>query len=156
MKIELLLVGKTVNRHFIACIEDYVSRINHYVPFSITVIPELKNNKKMTEVQQKDQEGKLILKKISSADIVVLLDEHGKELRSIELASWLERKIQQARKLVFVIGGPYGFSQEVYHRANDLLSLSHMTFSHQMTRLIFAEQIYRACTIIKGEPYHHE
>ena len=92
MKIELLLVGKTVNRHFIACIEDYVSRINHYVPFSITVIPELKNNKKMTEVQQKDQEGKLILKKISSADIVVLLDEHGKELRSIELASWLERK----------------------------------------------------------------
>lgn len=156
MKIELLLVGKTVNRHFIACIEDYVSRINHYVPFSITVIPELKNNKKMTEVQQKDQEGKLILKKISSADIVVLLDEHGKELRSIELASWLERKIQQARKLVFAIGGPYGFSQEVYHRANDLLSLSHMTFSHQMTRLIFAEQIYRACTIIKGEPYHHE
>lgn len=156
MKIELLLVGKTVNRHFIACIEDYVSRINHYVPFSITVIPELKNNKKMTEVQQKDQEGKLILKKISSADIVVLLDEHGKELRSIELASWLELKIQQARKLVFVIGGPYGFSQEVYHRANDLLSLSHMTFSHQMTRLIFAEQIYRACTIIKGEPYHHE
>ena len=156
MKTELILVGKTVNKHFVAGINDYVERIGHYMPFSITTIPELKNTKTLTEQQQKDKEGELILKQIQPSDTVVLLDEHGKEFRSIELASWLEHQQQVARRLVFVIGGPYGFSQDVYARANDKLSLSKMTFSHQMVRLIFTEAIYRACTIIKGEPYHHE
>lgn len=156
MKTELLLVGKTVNKHFVAGINDYVERIGHYIPFAITIIPELKNTKALTEQQQKGREGELILKQIQSSDTVVLLDEHGKEFRSIELASWLEQKQQTARRLVFVIGGAYGFSQAVYDRANEKVSLSKMTFSHQMVRLIFTEAIYRACTIIKGEPYHHE
>ena len=156
MKTELLLVGKTVNKHFIAGINDYVERINHYMPFNITVIPELKNTKALTEEQQKEREGDLILQKLQSSDTVVLLDEHGKELRSIEFADWLQRKQNTTRRLVFIIGGPYGFSKAVYERANEKLSLSKMTFSHQMVRLIFCEQIYRACTIIRGEPYHHE
>ena len=156
MKTELLLVGKTVNKHFIAGINDYVERTNHYMPFNITVIPELKNTKALTEEQQKEREGDLILQKLQSSDTVVLLDEHGKELRSIEFANWLQRKQNTTRRLVFIIGGPYGFSNAVYERANEKLSLSKMTFSHQMVRLIFCEQIYRACTIIRGEPYHHE
>ncbi|MCR5129950.1 MAG: 23S rRNA (pseudouridine(1915)-N(3))-methyltransferase RlmH [Prevotella sp.] len=156
MKTELILVGKTTNKHIVACINDYVERIGHYMPFAMTIIPELKQTKSLTEEQQKTREGELILEKISPSDTVVLLDEHGKQFRSIELASWLERKQQTARKLVFVIGGPYGFSQAVYKRANEQLSLSPLTFSHQMVRLVFTEQIYRACTIIKGEPYHHE
>lgn len=156
MKTELILVGKTVNKHFIACIDDYVERIGHYMPFQITTIPELKNTKALSEVQQKEKEGELILKNITPSDTVVLLDEHGKEFRSVEIAKWLQQKQQTARKLVFVIGGPYGFSEAVYARANEKLSLSKMTFSHQMVRMIFTEQIYRACTIIKGEPYHHE
>lgn len=156
MKIELLLIGKTVNRHFVAGIEDYVARINHYVPFSISVIPELKNTKNMTEDRQKEQEGQLILRRLEATDTVVLLDEHGKQFRSVELASWMSKKQQTVRRLVFVVGGPYGFAPEVYARANEKISLSNLTFSHQMVRLIFTEQIYRACTIIKGEPYHHE
>ena len=156
MKTELLLVGKTVNKHFIAGINDYVERTNHYMPFNITVIPELKNTKALTEEQQKEREGDLILQKLQSSDTVVLLDEHGKELRSIEFADWLQRKQNTTRRLVFIIGGPYGFSKAAYERANEKLSLSKMTFSHQMVRLIFCEQIYRACTIIRGEPYHHE
>lgn len=156
MKTELLLVGKTVNKHFIAGINDYVERTNHYMPFNITIIPELKNTKALTEEQQKEREGDLILQKLQSSDTVVLLDEHGKELRSIEFADWLQRKQNTTRRLVFIIGGPYGFSKAVYERANERLSLSKMTFSHQMVRLIFCEQIYRACTIIRGEPYHHE
>lgn len=156
MKTELLLVGKTVNKHFIAGINDYVERTNHYMPFNITVIPELKNTKALTEEQQKEREGDLILQKLQSSDTVVLLDEHGKELRSIEFADWLQRKQNTTRRLVFIIGGPYGFSKAVYERANEKLSLSKMTFSHQMVRLIFCEQIYRACSIIRGEPYHHE
>ena len=156
MKTELILVGKTVNKHFTACIDDYVERIGHYMPFGMTTIPELKNTKSLTEEQQKQAEGELILKQLQPTDTVVLLDEHGKELRSVELARWLEQKRNTARRLVFVIGGPYGFSKEVYARANEQLSLSKLTFSHQMIRLIFTEQVYRACTIIKGEPYHHE
>ena len=156
MKTELILVGKTVNKHFIAGINDYVERTNHYMPFNITIIPELKNTKALTEEQQKEREGDLILQKLQSSDTVVLLDEHGKELRSIELADWLQRKQNTTRRLVFIMGGPYGFSKAVYERANEKLSLSKMTFSHQMVRLIFCEQIYRACTIIRGEPYHHE
>lgn len=114
------------------------------------------NTKNLSEEQQKTMEGELILKQLQPSDTLVLLDEHGKELRSIELAKWLEQKQQTARRLVFVIGGPYGFSEAVYSRANEKLSLSKLTFSHQMVRLVFTEQIYRACTIIKGEPYHHE
>lgn len=156
MKTELILVSKTTDKHLAAGIDDYVERIRHYIPFEVSVIPELKNTKNMTEEQQKNREGELILQRLHPADTVVLLDEHGKELRSIELAEWLQRKQNTARRLVFVIGGPYGFSAQVYARANEQLSLSKMTFSHQMVRLLFVEQIYRACTIIKGEPYHHE
>lgn len=156
MKTELIQVGKTVSKHFIAGINDYVERIGHYMPFQITTIPELKNTKALTETQQKEREGEQILKLLQPSDTAVLLDEHGKEFRSIEFASWLERQQQTSRRLVFIIGGPYGFSDAVYTRANQKISLSKMTFSHQMIRLIFAEQIYRACTIIKGEPYHHE
>lgn len=156
MKTLLILVGKTTSKVFNTGINDYVERISHYMPFDIITIPELKNTKSITEEQQKEKEGELILKHIQPGDILVLLDEHGKEFRSIELANWLERKQQTCRRLVFVIGGPYGFSKEVYDKANEKISLSKMTFSHQMVRLIFTEQIYRACTIIKGEPYHHE
>ena len=156
MKTELILVSKTTDKHLAAGIDNYVERIRHYIPFEVSVIPELKNTKNMTEEQQKNREGELILQRLQPADTVVLLDEHGKELRSIELAEWLQRKQNTARRLVFVIGGPYGFSAQVYARANEQLSLSKMTFSHQMVRLLFVEQIYRACTIIKGEPYHHE
>ena len=156
MKTLLILVGKTVNKHFIAGINDYAERIRHYMPFEIITIPELKNTKNLTEEQQKTMEGELILKQLQTSDTVVLMDEHGKEFRSIELAKWLDQKRNIARRLVFIIGGPYGFSQTIYERANEKLSLSKMTFSHQMVRLIFTEQLYRACTIIKGEPYHHE
>ena len=156
MKTILILVGKTTDKHFQAGISDYADRITHYMPFDIVTIPELKNTKSLSEEQQKTMEGELILKQLQPSDTLVLLDEHGKELRSIELAKWLEQKQQTARRLVFVIGGPYGFSETVYNRANEKLSLSKLTFSHQMVRLVFTEQIYRACTIIKGEPYHHE
>jgi len=156
MKTLLLQVGKTVNKHFQAGISDYAERISHYMPFEIITIPELRNTKNLTEEQQKQAEGELILKQLQTSDNVVLLDEHGREYRSIEFAQWLQQKQQTARRLIFIIGGPYGFSPAVYQRANEQLSLSKMTFSHQMIRLTFTEQLYRACTIIKGEPYHHE
>ncbi len=156
MKTELILVGKTANKHFVAGINDYMERISHYMPFSITVVPELKNTKSLSEEQQKEREGELIMKLIQPSDTVVLLDEHGQEFRSVEFAKWIEKMQQTVRRLVFIIGGPYGFSNAVYDRANTKISLSRMTFSHQMVRLIFTEQLYRACTIIKGEPYHHE
>lgn len=156
MKVELLLVGKTNDKHFQAGIDDYCERIGHYMPFSITVIPDLKNSKALSEKQIKEREGELILQKIGGADYVVLLDEHGKEFRSVEYAKWIEQRQTSVRRMVFVIGGPYGFSDAVYAKANEKISLSKMTFSHQMVRLIFTEQLYRACTIIKGEPYHHE
>ena len=156
MKSELIVIGKTVDKHIIACIEDYNKRISHYMSFGITTIPNIKDTKNMSEDIQKEKEGEMILKMIQPSDHVVLLDEYGKSFRSIEFAEWIEQKQIHARKLVFVIGGPYGFSPKVYERANEKLSLSKMTFSHQMIRLIFIEQIYRACTIIKGEPYHHE
>lgn len=156
MKIELIQVGKTVNKIFVEGINEYLGRIKHYVPFNITTIPEIKNTKSLSESQQKTLEGTLIFKQLQAQDTVVLLDEHGKEFRSVEFAAWLEKQQQVARRLVFVIGGPYGFSDDVYERANSKISLSKMTFSHQMVRLIFCEQLYRACTIIQGEPYHHE
>lgn len=156
MKTLLILVGKTTNKHFVAGINDYVERIGHYMPFSITTIPELKNAKSLSEDQQKEREGELIMKQLQPTDTVVLLDEHGSQMRSIEFAQWLQKMRNAARRLVFVIGGPYGFSPALYQRANQKISLSPMTFSHQMVRLVFTEQIYRACTILKGEPYHHE
>lgn len=156
MKTELILVGRTVDKQYAGLIDDYRVRITHYMPFVITTIPELKNTKNLSEEQQKTAEGELILKQLQPSDMVVLLDEHGYEPRSVEMARWLEQKRAVARRLVFIIGGPYGFSSAVYQRANEKLSLSRLTFSHQMVRLIFAEQLYRACTIIKGEPYHHE
>ena len=156
MKTLLILVGKTTDRHFQAGIADYTERIGHYMPFELVTIPELKNTKSLSEDQQKAAECEMILKLLQPSDTVVLLDEHGCELRSIEFARWLEQKRNTARRLIFIIGGPYGFSPAVYARANEQLSLSKMTFSHQMIRLVFTEQVYRACTIIKGEPYHHE
>ena len=156
MKTVLILIGKTTNKHFVAGINDYSERINHYMPFEIKVIQEIKNTKSLTEDQQKIAEGSLILKLLQPSDTVVLLDEHGEEMRSVAFAKWLQGKQFNARRLVLVIGGPYGFSQDVYDRATELVSLSKMTFSHQMVRLIFTEQLYRACTLINGEPYHHE
>ncbi len=153
MRATLILVGKTVNKHFVELIDDYAGRVKHYIGFDITVIPELKNTKNLSTEQQKQQEGELILKQLH----VVLLDEHGKEMRSVEFSAYMEQKMQTvSKRLVFVIGGPYGFSQDVYARANEKMSLSKMTFSHQMVRLIFVEQLYRAMTIMRGEPYHHE
>lgn len=156
MKTTLLLVGKTDNKLYAEGIEDYVARTNHYTPFCLKIIPELKNTKSLNEKQQKEKEGELILKNIDDKSYVVLLDEHGKEFRSVEFAAWLGNKQQTIRQLTFVIGGPYGFSQSVYDRANEKMSLSKMTLSHQMVRLLFTEQVYRACTIIKNEHYHHE
>lgn len=155
MKTALLLVGKTQDKHFAAAIDDYVNRLSHYVPFSVEVIPDLRNTKSLSEAQQKEKEGDLIMRRIQPADTVVLLDERGKEMESVGFAGWLQRKMNTSRRLVFVIGGPYGFSRQVYQRADEMVSMSRMTFSHQMVRLIFVEQLYRACTIIKGEPYHH-
>lgn len=156
MKTLLLMVGKTVDKHLSAAVDDYVGRISHYMPFATAVVPELKNTRSLSREQQKEREGELIMRELTQQDTVVLLDERGSELTSTELAAWLERRQQTARRLVVVIGGPYGFSEQVYRRADERLSLSRLTFSHQMVRLIAVEQLYRACTIIKGEPYHHE
>ena len=141
----------------IALFDEYVSRLKHYIVFEQIIIPELKNAKNLTFEQQKDKEGELILSKISNSDDVILLDERGKQFTSVNFASFLSKNMISSNKsMIFVVGGPYGFSQKVYSRANSLLSLSSMTFSHQMIRLLFIEQLYRAMTIIKGEPYHHE
>lgn len=157
MKITLLTVGKTDKDWVRQGLDIYVSRLKHYVPFAITEIPELKNVSALSKDQIKTKEGELILKNIRNTDDVILLDERGKEYSSMELAKILQDKITYGGKdIVYVIGGAYGFSDAVYARANSKLSLSRMTFSHQMVRAIFAEQIYRAFTIMKGEPYHHE
>jgi len=156
MKINLLVVGKTTDPHIEALLNGYIGRLTHYVPFNLQVIPELRNTKSLTFDQQKQAEGELILRAITPATDLVLLDEHGREYRSIEFADYLQRKMTAGRDVTFVVGGPYGFSEAVYARANGKISLSQMTFSHQMIRLIFVEQIYRAMTILRGEPYHHE
>lgn len=157
MKITLLTVGKTDRDWVRQGLDIYVSRLKHYIPFSIIEIPELKNVSALSKEQIKSKEGELILKNIRTTDDVILLDERGKEFSSVELAKIIQDKINYGgRDIVYVIGGAYGFSEEVYARANSKLSLSRMTFSHQMVRAIFAEQIYRAFTIMKGEPYHHE
>jgi len=156
MKFMLLVVGKTVEKHYIAAIEDYLQRIRHYISFDIEVIPELKNTKSLSTGQIKEKEGELIVKALQPGDVPVLLDERGKEFRSIEFAAWIERKMHTAKRLVFIIGGAYGFSQAVYQAAQEKISLSKMTFSHQMIRLIFTEQLYRAMSILNNSPYHHE
>lgn len=156
MKITLLVVGKTTDSHIEALIQEYQKRLTHYLPFTLQVIPELKNTKALTSEQQKQAEGELILRTITPATDLILLDEHGKEYRSIEFADYIQKRMSSGRDVVFVVGGPYGFSEAVYQRANGKISLSKMTFSHQMVRLFFVEQIYRAMTIVRGEPYHHE
>ena len=157
MKATLIVVGKTVSRELTLLIDDYASRLTHYLPFDIITIPELKNTKSLSAEQQKTAEGELILKQLQGGDYVVLLDEHGAERRSVDFAAWVEKRHQTvSKRLVFIIGGPYGFSPAVYDKAHEKISLSKMTFSHQMIRLIFVEQLYRAMTIIKNEPYHHE
>ncbi|MBQ0149843.1 MAG: 23S rRNA (pseudouridine(1915)-N(3))-methyltransferase RlmH [Bacteroidales bacterium] len=157
MKITLLTVGKTDVKWVREGLDLYISRLSHYIPFTLDEIPELKNVSALSKDQIKEREGELIMKKLRPADDVILLDEHGKEWRSIEFASVLEEKISRGGKdMVFIIGGAYGFSRDVYARANSKMSLSKMTFSHQMVRTVFAEQLYRAFTIMRGEPYHHE
>lgn len=156
MKITLLVVGKTTDQRLQTLIEDYQQRLKHYIPFEIVVIPDLRNAKALTQAQIKEQEGLEILRRITPAMEVILLDEHGREYRSIEYAQWIQKKMSAGRDITFIVGGPYGFSTAVYERADGKISLSKMTFSHQMIRLFFTEQIYRAMTILRGEPYHHE
>ncbi|MBO7409636.1 MAG: 23S rRNA (pseudouridine(1915)-N(3))-methyltransferase RlmH [Candidatus Methanomethylophilaceae archaeon] len=157
MRITLLTVGKTDVKWVKEGLDMYVSRLVHYVPFQVKEIPELKNVSALSREQVKAREGGLVLKALRPTDEVVLLDEGGREFRSADFAGWLEERVSRgARDLVFVIGGAYGFSPDVYSRADAKLSLSKMTFPHQMVRTIFAEQLYRAFTIMRGEPYHHE
>ncbi len=157
MKVQFIVVGKTTQNYLIDSITDYTTRIRRYLPFEMSVIPELKNTRSLSIEQQKEKEGELILQTLQASDFVVLLDEHGKELTSVKFAQYIEQKMQAvSRRLVFIVGGPYGFSPAVYERCNDKLSLSKMTFSHQMVRLFFTEQLYRAMTILNNEPYHHE
>ena len=157
MKIELILVGKTSKSYFQDAIEEYVKRIYRYISFDVKIIPDLKNSKNLSEKQIKELEGVAVLKQIDSSDYVVLLDDKGKSFTSKEMAIWLEQKqAQSIKKMVFVIGGAYGFSADVYTRTNEKISLSKLTFSHQIVRPIFLEQLYRCFTIINGEPYHHE
>ena len=157
MKIILAVVGKMAGGYLSKGIEDYTSRLKHYVPFEIQYIADAKNTKKLTQEQQKTVEGSNILTAIDNSDYVVLLDERGRQYTSMDFAKYIEKKMSTIqRRLVFVVGGPYGFSSEVYARANEKISLSSMTFSHEMIRLIFTEQLYRAMTILRNEPYHHE
>lgn len=156
MRITLLVVGKTSDSHIQALIEEYQQRLKHYVPFDFVVIPDIKNAKSLSEEQLKTAEGEAILSRLTPSMDVVLLDEHGREFRSVEYADWLQKKMSSAKDLTLVIGGAYGFSKDVYTRADGKLSLSQMTFSHQMIRIMAIEQIYRAMTILRGEPYHHE
>ncbi len=157
MKITLLLIGKTDDDYLKKGINKYLERLKHYIPVSVEVIPALKNTRKLTKGQQKQKEGEQVLSKVSSGDHLILLDENGKEFSSEQFAKHIEKKmITGTRCIVFVVGGPYGFSDEIYKRCNEKVSLSRMTFSHQMVRLVFTEQLYRAMTIIKGEPYHHQ
>lgn len=157
MKIELAVIGKTSIGYLKQGIDEYIKRLKHYVPFEIKYIDDIKNTKNISEDQQKRTEGAKILSLLDKSDFVVLLDEHGKEYTTMQYSSYIQKRmLSGAKKVVFVIGGPYGFSQEVYDRANDKISFSKMTFNHEMIRLIFTEQLYRAYTIINHEPYHHE
>jgi len=157
MKIKLIAVGKTDNKNLQQLIDAYIKRLKHYVGFEFLVIPDIKNTKNLRESQQKDTEGAVILKHLQPSDQLLLLDENGKSFTSVAFAKFLQKKmLSGCKQLVFVIGGPYGFSEAVYKRADGKISLSAMTFSHQMVRLFAVEQLYRAFTIIKNEPYHHK
>jgi len=157
MKIKLLAIGKTDALDLQSLIETYESRLKHYIGFKLEVIPDIKNVKNLSEQQQKEKEGALILKKLTATDQLILLDEKGKEFRSIEFSKYLQKKMNSGiNQLFLLIGGPYGFSEAVYKKAQGKISLSKMTFSHQMIRLFIVEQVYRAFTILKNEPYHHE
>ena len=157
MKIKLLVVGQTPKNYLSDGEAIFTSRLNKYINFEKQEIPDLKNAKNMTTEQIKQEEGKLLLQKIGTTDLVVLLDEKGKEYRSVDFAQWLQNTFNQGPKqIVFVVGGPYGFSNDVCARANQKIALSKVTFSHQMIRLFFVEQLYRAFSILKNEPYHHE
>lgn len=157
MKITLLSIGKTDSKHLQVLIDDYSKRLGFYVSFAFEIIPDIKNVKNLSEIQQKKAEGSEILKRVHPSDTVVLLDENGKSLSSIGFSEYLQKKMNSGLKnLVFCIGGPYGFSEELYQRANGKISLSDMTFSHQMVRLFIIEQLYRGFTILKNEPYHHQ
>ncbi|MBT8317028.1 MAG: 23S rRNA (pseudouridine(1915)-N(3))-methyltransferase RlmH [Lutibacter sp.] len=157
MKIKLLAIGKTDDKNLQLLTETYQNRLKHYINFEFEIIPDIKNVKNLSETQQKEKEGELILKKLIATDILILLDEKGKEFRSIDFSSYLQKKMNSGiKQLVLVIGGPYGFSETIYKKAQGKISLSKMTFSHQMIRLFFVEQLYRAFTILKNEPYHHE
>ena len=157
MTIKLLAIGKTDNTNLQTLIEDYEKRLGHYIKFEFEVLPDLKKAKHLSEAQQKEKEGEIILSKVQNPEVLVLLDERGKALTSVTFAKDLQKYMNSGIKsLVFVIGGPYGFSDAVYQRANGKLSLSKMTFSHQMVRLFFVEQLYRGFTILRNEPYHHE
>lgn len=156
MKITLLTVGKTTDPRLVSLIEEYRQRLVHYVPFEFVIVPDVKNTKSLSTEQLKTAEGQAILSFLTPSMEVVLLDEHGREFRSVEYADWLQKKMGSGRDLTLIIGGAYGFSEAVYARANGKISLSQMTFSHQMIRIMAIEQIYRAMTIIRNEPYHHE
>ena len=157
MKGVLIVVGKTTDKRFDAIIREYVDRICHYIPFAVEVIPELKNTKGLSQNEQKEREGEMIQKCLQAGDYVVLLDEHGCERTSVEFAAWMQKKMSAGpKRLVFIVGGPYGFSDAIHKRGNEEVSLSRMTLSHQMVRMFFVEQIYRSMTILNGEPYHYE
>lgn len=156
MRIQLFLTGKTTDPRLATLIDEYQQRLTHYVPFELVIIPEIKNAKSLSQDQLKTAEGEAILARLTPAMDVLLLDEHGREFRSIEYADFLQKKMSSGKDLALVIGGAYGFSEAVYQRANGKLSLSQMTFSHQMVRLMAIEQLYRAMTILRHEPYHHE
>ena len=157
MKITFLVIGKTEDSYLKQGIEKYLNRLKHYIKFELIEIPELKNTKNLSEEQQKSKEAELILKTINSSDRVVLLDDKGQEYTSVQFSGYLSKKmLSSVQNLIFIVGGPYGFDQSIYAIAHDKISLSKMTFSHQMVRLFFVEQVYRAFSILKGEPYHHE
>lgn len=157
MNIKLLAIGKTDNKALQTLIDDYTKRLSFYIKFDLEIIPDLKNAKNLSESQQKEKEGELILSKIGATDQLILLDENGKTFSSVGFSLELQKKMNSgAKTLVFVIGGPYGFSETVYQKAVGKISLSQMTFSHQMVRLFFIEQLYRGFTILRGEPYHHQ
>ena len=156
MTIKLIAIGKTDNKQLISLIDDYTKRLGFYIKFSLEIIPDIKNSKNLSETQQKQKEGELILNKLNPTDVLILLDENGKLLDSVGFSNYLQKHMNSGiKQLVFGIGGPYGFSEDVYRKANGKLSLSKMTFSHQMIRLFFIEQLYRGFTILRNEPYHH-
>lgn len=157
MKTIFLVIGKTTDKRIATLTDEYIGRIGHYMPFEMTVVPELRNAKNLSQEQQKAEEAEMLKKALQAGDYIILLDEHGKERRSMEFAQWMQKRMGASpRRLVFIVGGPYGFARQIHEMAQEEISLSQLTFSHQMVRLFFVEQVYRAMTILSGEPYHHE